>query len=148
MKTYSDASFDEKRGIAGIGAVVYDDYGKKHTHNCYIPVRTINEAELYAIYFASIFNENKGVVYSDSQTAISYIKGEIKDKPRTKEQYLNHMHCLYWAVKIRKRGIKVEKIKGHQNVFQLHFIGNRSADLEAQEARARCYMHFNQLQER
>lgn len=139
MRTYSDASFDEKRGIAGIGVVVYDDGNKKHPHNCHIKVRTINEAELYAIYWASIWNENRGVIYTDSQSAISYIKNEIKDKPRTKEQYVNHMHCVYWATLIRKRGIRVEKIKGHRNIMQPHYMGNRSADLEAQEGRSNYY---------
>lgn len=153
MRTYSDSSFDDKRKIAGIGVVVYDDGGKKHTHNCSIKARTNNEAELYAIYWASIWNENRGVIYTDSQTAISYIKGEIKDKPRTHEQYINHKHCEYWAVKIRKRGIQVEKIKGHRNIMHPHYMGNRSADLEAEEGRANYYantlkLNYDKLQER
>lgn len=153
MRTYSDSSFDEKRKIAGIGVVVYDDGDKKHPHNCSIKARTNNEAELYAIYWASIWNENRGIVYTDSQTAISYIKNEIKDKPRTHEQYINHMHCVYWATLIRKRGIQVEKIKGHRNIFHPHYMGNRSADLEAQEGRAKYYANTlrivnDKLQER
>ena len=153
MRTYSDASFDEIRGIAGIGVVVYDDGEKKHPYNCHIKARTINEAELYAIYWATIWNNNEGVIYTDSQSAISYILGEIKDKPRTHQQYINHKHCEYWACLIRKRGIRVEKIKGHRNILHPHYIGNRSADLEAQEGRAKYYvntlkLNYDRLQER
>ena len=105
----------------------------------WIKAHSNNEGELFAIHLASILTEGKGEIYTDSQVAISYIKGEIKDKPRTKEQYIRHKHCEFWAYQIRRRGIMPEKIKAHQKVYQTHSIGNRLADLLANEGRAKFY---------
>lgn len=138
MKIYTDASFDEKRKIAGIGICIEDNY-KQRIFSLWTKARTINDAELYAIHIASILSEGRGIIYTDSQTAISYIKGEIKDKPRTKEQYLNHMQCKYWAAQIKRRKIQVEKIKGHKKVYQTHQLGNNMADLLARAGRAKYY---------
>lgn len=138
MKAYCDSSYDEKRGIAGIGIVI-DNGSKRRVVSNWIKAQSNNEAELFAIHLASILTEGKGEIYTDSQVAISYIKGEIKDKPRTKEQYIRHKHCEFWAYQIRKRGIMPEKIKAHQNKFQTHSIGNRMADLLANEGRAKFY---------
>ena len=138
MKAYCDSSFDEKRKIAGIGIVIENGQKRKIT-STWIKAQSNNEAELFAIHLASILTEGKGEIYTDSQTAISYIKGEIKDKPRTKEQYLRHKHCEYWAYQIRKRGILPQKIKAHQKYHQTHSIGNRMADLLANEGRAKFY---------
>lgn len=138
MQIYCDASFDEKNNIAGIGISIIDGQ-KRRTFSNWIKVRTINEAELFAIYLAGILSEGKGNIYTDSQVAISYIENNIKEKNRTKEQFLNHKYCEYWAYKIRKKGIHPEKIKAHQKVFQLHPMGNRMADLLANEGRAKFY---------
>ena len=85
-----------------------------------------------------IFGDSYNIVWN-SQTAISYIEGNIKDKPRTKEQFLNHKHCEFWAAQIRRRGVKAIKIKAHEKTFQVHSIGNRLADLLANESRAKFY---------
>lgn len=138
IKAYCDSSFDEKRKIAGIGIVV-DDGSKRRIVSNWIKAQSNNEAELFAIHLASILTDCKGVIYTDSQTAINYIKGEIKDKPRTKEQFIRHKHCEYWAYQIRKIGIIPEKIKAHTHNFQTHYLGNRLADLLAQEGRAKYY---------
>lgn len=138
IKAYCDSSFDEKRGIAGIGVVIEDGEKRRVVSN-WIKAQSNNEAELFAIHLASILTEGEGKIYTDSQTAISYIKGEIKDKPRTQEQYIRHKHCEFWAYQIRKRGITPEKIKAHQHYYQTHCIGNRLADLLAQEGRAKFY---------
>lgn len=139
MKIYTDASFDEKRGIAGIGILIRNGM-KERTYSVWMKARTNNEAELFAIHLAAILSEGKGTIYTDSQTAISYIKNEIKDKPRTPEQYINHKHCEFWAYQIRRRKeLVIEKIKAHENKFQLGCIGNRRADLLAQEGRAKFY---------
>ena len=138
MKAYCDSSFDEKKGIAGIGIVIENGTKRRLVSN-WIKARSNNEAELYAIYLACILTENNGVIYTDSQTAIEYIKHDIKDKPRNIEQYLRHKHCEYWALKIRKQNVKIEKIKAHQHVFQTHSLGNRFADLAANEGRAKFY---------
>ena len=138
IKAYCDSSFDDKRGVAGIGVVVEDGL-KRRVYSTYTKAHSNNEGELFAIHLASILTEGKGVIYTDSQTAISYINGEIKDKPRTKEQFIRHKHCEFLAYQIRKRGVVVEKIKAHQRVYQTHSIGNRLADLLANEGRAKFY---------
>lgn len=138
IKAYCDSSFDEKRGIAGIGIVI-ENGSKRRIVSHWVKVKSNNEAELAAIHITSILTEGKGVIYTDSQTALSYIEGNIKDKPRTKEQYIRHKHCEYYAYQIRKRGIKVEKIKAHQKLLQTHSLGNRLADLLANEGRAKFY---------
>ena len=141
IKAYTDASFDEKRGIAGIGVVIKDGL-KERVFSVWTKARAVNDAELFAIHLASILTEGKGVIYTDSQTAISYINGEIKDKPRTREQYLNHKQCEFWAYQIRRRGVAVEKIKAHQHNMQVHSLGNRMADLLAQTGRGKFYERF------
>ena len=138
MKIYTDSSFDNKNGIAGIGVLIINGQ-KRRSISTWIKCRTNNEAELFAIHLASILTHGNGVIYTDSQTAISYINKEIKDKPRTKEQFLNHKYCEYWAYQIRKREIQVDKIKAHTNNFQTHYIHNRQADLLANEGRAKFY---------
>lgn len=138
MKVWTDASFDEKLGIAGIGIFIQDGQ-KQRTFAVNTKSRTINEAELFAIHLGSILSEGKGVIYTDSQTAIQYINNQIMDKPRTQAQWLNHKYCQYWACQIRKRGIQVEKIKGHLNYFQKHQLGNNMADILAKMGRAKFY---------
>lgn len=138
MKAYCDSSYDERKGIAGIGVII-EKGAKKRLISTWIKARSNNEAELYAIYLASILTGGQCVIYTDSQTALEYIKHDIREKPRTQEQYLRHMHCMYWAVKIRNRCVQAEKIKAHQKVFQTHSIGNRFADLAANEGRAKYY---------
>lgn len=138
MKIYTDASFDDRNKIAGIGICIVDGYKQKN-YSVYTKARTINEAELFAIHLGSILSEGKGVIYTDSQTAVSYINNQIKDKPRTQDQWLNHKYCQYWAYQIRRRKISVEKIKGHKNYFQTHQLGNNMADLLSRAGRAKFY---------
>ena len=138
IKAYCDSSFDEKLGIAGIGIVIEKGCKRKLVSN-WISAKSNNEAELFAIYLASILTEGQGIIYTDSQTAISYIEADIKDKPRNKEQFIRHKYCEYWACQIRRRGVHPQKIKAHQQVFQTHSIGNRFADLAANEGRAKYY---------
>lgn len=138
IKAYCDSSFDEKLGIAGVGIII-DDGNKRRLVSNWISARSNNEAELFAIYLASILTEGQGVIYTDSQTAISYIEADIKDKPRNKEQFIRHKYCEYWAFQLRRRGVHPQKIKAHQRVFQTHSMGNRFADLAANEGRAKYY---------
>ena len=120
MKAYCDSSYDDKRKIAGVGVVI-EDGSKRRVVSNWIKAQSNNEAELFAIHLASILTEGKGEIYTDSQTAIGYIKGEIKDKPRTKEQYIRHKHCEFWAYQIRNRNINVTKIKAHQHKLRSAF---------------------------
>lgn len=138
IKAYADSSFDEKRQVAGIGVLI-EEGEKRRVYSTFIRARTNNEGELFAVHLAGILTEGRGVIYTDSQTALSYISGQIKDKPRTREQYINHKHCEYWACQIRRRGLQVEKIKSHQNRYQSHALGNSLADLLAKRGRAKFY---------
>ncbi len=138
MIAYSDASYDEQKKVAGIGVYIKDGY-RERVFSVWIKSRTVNEAELFAIHLASILTEGKAVIYTDSQTAISYINKEIKEKPRSKEQWLNHKYCQYWAAQINRRKINVRKIKGHLKLFQEHQLGNNMADLLAKKGRAKFY---------
>lgn len=139
MEIYCDSSFDDKTKTAGIGIYIIDGEKRRVVSN-WIKCRTNNEAELFAIYTAGILGEGKAKIYTDSQTAISYIKGEIKDKPRTNEQYINHKHCELQAYRIRKLGIMPEKVKGHQHNFQHKAMGNRMADLLAKDGIGKFYL--------
>lgn len=138
MIIYTDASWDSKRNIAGIGIYVKDGE-KERVFSNWVPALSINEAELAALYIGGILTGGKGKVYTDSQTALSYIRGEIKEKARTREQYIRHKRCEMWAYKIRKLSIFPEKIKAHQHTFQTHALGNRMADLLSQAGRAKFY---------
>lgn len=138
IKCYCDSSYDERKGIAGIGVVIENGTKRRVVSN-WIKAHSNNEAELFAIHLAGILTEGKGIIYSDSQVAIDYIERGVKDKPRTPEQYIRHKHCEFWAYQIRKRGLKVEKIKAHQKIYQTHSMGNRMADLLANEGGAKFY---------
>ncbi len=138
IKVWVDSSYDDKRNIVGVGIVVQDG-NKRRTYSNWTKARSNNAGELIAIHIGSILTHGQGIIYTDSQTAINYINKQIKDKPRTTDQYLNHKECEYWACQIRRRGIKVEKIKAHQHNFQTHSIGNRLSDLLAAEGRGKFY---------
>lgn len=140
MIIYADASFDDKYKIAGIGIYLVDGE-KRRFYSNFIKCRTNNEAELFAIYIAGILSGGQGKIYTDSQTAISYINGEIKDKLRTKEQYINHKYCELYAYKIRKLNLAtIEKIKGHQQTYKYPAMGNRMSDLIAKEGLGKFYL--------
>lgn len=138
MKTYVDASFDDKRNIAGIGIYIKDRQ-KERVFSIWTPSLSINEAELFAVYIGGILSSGQGEIYTDSQTAIQYINKGVADKPRTQEQYIRHKRCELWAYKIRKLNITPQKIKGHQKNMQTHSLGNQMADLLALKGRAKFY---------
>ena len=138
LTAYVDSSYVEKRKVAGLGILIKDGL-KERIYSTYVLAESNNEGELFAIYLAGILTEQKGVIYTDSQTAISYIKREIKDKPRDKEQYIRHKRCELMSYKIRKLGIDIDKIKGHRHVYQSHAMGNNLADMLAKAGRAKFY---------
>lgn len=143
MKAYCDSSYDEKRRMAGIGIVIQDG-NKRRTYSNWVPARSNNEGELFAIYVSAILMNGRGTIYTDSQTALFYLEGKIKDdKERCREQWLNHKKCKFLAYRIhlvmKDTGGKVEKIKAHTHHFQTHSIGNRLADLMAKEGRSKFY---------
>ncbi len=124
---YTDANID-KNGIAGIGIVIIEN-DKRKEYALFTKCRTINAAEIFAIHLAGILTHGQALVYTDSQTALSYIREEIKDKPRTRAQYLNHLECKHWAYQIKRNpGVVVEKVKAHTNRRNEHAGNNKLAD--------------------
>lgn len=141
MIFYTDASYDEKRKIAGWGVV------KEHHGNLGKPIsnfgefESINEAELFAIYQACILaGGSQAEIVTDSQSALSYIQKTVKDKERTKEQHIRHKRCEFWAYKIRKfKNCTFSKQKAHTGYYQTRSIGNEIADSSARFGRAKFY---------
>jgi ribonuclease HI len=143
---YSDASFDNQEKVAGIGVVV-DKGVKLSPMSNWIPCMDNNYAELFAIYIAGIMMGGSGVVYTDSQCAIDYIEGKIReDKPRNHQQYIKHQQKKVLAYKINKLNLEVRKVKAHTNNFKLEELNNNDADIQAKRGLAKFYAR--KLQER
>lgn len=139
MKVYVDSSYDTDKGVAGIGIAIKDGL-KERTHSFWIPAENNNVGEMFAIYIASILASCKdATIYTDSQTALSYIDNNIKEKPRTQQQYYVHQKMRLYAYKIRQLNARVEKIKAHQHKYQQHSLGNDMADLMAKTGLAKFY---------
>ena len=136
----TDASYDDKKGIAGIGILVSKGQRRDLISN-WCEATSVNEAELKAIYLGCILAGGEPCeIVTDSQTALQYILHGVKDKPRTKEQYIRHKHCEFWAYKIRKfKNCTFTKEKAHTNRFQTRSVGNSLADLLSREGRAKFY---------
>ena len=132
MRIFTDASFNDKHKVAGWGIVIKDGT-KERTYSNWLPVNNINLAEIFAIHTACVLSGGKNcTIYTDSQTALAYINGNVRDdKPRTREQWLNHKKMMFWAYKIRKFNANVQWTKGHKRTFQMDAIDNNMADLKA-----------------
>ncbi len=137
-QAWCDSSYDEHKKIAGFGIIIQDGQ-KQRTYSNWLPAPNNNYGEMFAIYETAILLGGRGIIYTDSQTALSYINKEIKERPRTKEQYINHNKMKFLAYKIRQLGISVLKIKAHQHKIQTHSLGNNMADLLARNGRAKFY---------
>lgn len=140
INAWCDASFDEKRKMAGIGIVVQRGQ-KERYYSVFIPAPNINYAELYGIYLTGVLmGGERGTIYSDSLTAVSYANNQVNnDRPRTKEQYENHQRMRLLGYQIRKLPITVEWQKGHCKDFQKNAVHNQMVDLLAKNARAKYY---------
>ena len=139
MEIFTDSSFDEKNKVAGIGLLIKDGVKQKTISN-WIPAPDNNFGEIWAIYLASILmNGKEGTIYTDSQTALSYIHGHDTDKPRTQEQYIRHQRMRLMAYKIRKLKPKVEWVKGHTHTYKSNSVSNSLADLLAKQGRSKFY---------
>lgn len=138
MIIYTDSSFNEKSKVAGIGCVLISGQ-KRYTFSNWIKAANNNIGELYAIYYAlNIARRYPGphTVMTDSQTAIGYITGNIKDKEGTPEQVRNRLECKKWAYRINQispEGIILGKVKAHTGHYQRDAIQNALADLLAKE---------------
>lgn len=139
-RVFCDSSFDEKRNICGIG--IYIENGQHHhTIQHTIPATDNNIGEIWAVYIAAILTFGKNAtIYTDSVTALSYIKNQQNDtKERTATQERLHRILKTYGAKIRILKPTVEWTKGHRHDFQELAIGNSMADLLAKYGRARYY---------
>lgn len=140
MKIFTDASFDEKRQIAGIGIYMMRGASNR-TISHWIRTDNVNYAELWAIYQASILGFGKDcTIYTDSMTAIQYINGvENTEKPRTQAQYIRMRQMQVLAYKIRRLKPHIEWTKGHTEYYQTRAVGNQIADNLSKQGRAKFY---------
>lgn len=138
MIIYTDSSYDQKNGVAGIGCLIIDGK-KRRIFSNWIKLPNNNVGELYAIYYALMIAGSRTgphTIYTDSQTAIGYINGSVKDKPGTTQQIKNRLQCKMWAHRINKiagANLKIEKVKAHTGHYQTNAINNAMADLLAKE---------------
>ncbi len=138
MIIYTDSSFNEKHGVAGIGCVIICGQ-QRHIFSKWIKAENNNIGELYAIYYAlELIKQYPGphTVYTDSQNAIAYISDNVKDRPLTPKQQKNRLECRKWAYRINQiapQGLKIEKVKAHTGHYQFKAINNALADLMAKE---------------
>lgn len=141
MKIFVDASLDERKGIAGVG--IYTIRGaSRRTISQWYRTDDVNEAELWGIYQAAILGHGKDcTIYTDSKTALAYVQNEVKDKPRTADQYFRHKKMEWLAYQVRRLNPKVEWIKGHCKYFQELPIGNNIADTLSKQGRAKYYAY-------
>lgn len=138
MIIYTDSSFNDQYGVAGIGCIIIDGE-KRRIFSNWVKLANNNLGELCAIYYAlTIARGAPGphIVYTDSQSAIAYISGNIKDRPLTPAQQKNRLEYRKWAYRINRImpvGLKIEKVKAHTGHYQIHAINNAMADLLAKE---------------
>ena len=143
IEIFCDSSFDNKRHVAGWG-VVLKDGEKQRTYSGWLPANNNNIGEIFAIHTACVLlGGQKGTIYTDSQTAMMYINNQVREKPRTQAQYINHMTMKFWAYKIRKFGLEIKKVQAHQKNFNLINLNNNMADLCAKSGLSKFYLTLN-----
>ena len=139
MIAYCDSSFDDKRGVAGIGIVIQDGE-KQRIFSNWIHCKSNNYGELWAIYITAILTSGQATIYTDSESALAYINNKINpDRPRTQAQYIEHQKMRVLAYKVNRLHPKVEKVKAHTRQFKFLSIGNALSDLLAKQGRAKFY---------
>lgn len=137
MEIYTDCSFLEKEGIAGIGILINDGQ-KQRSFSNWILSPSVNYGELFAIYEACVLTGGKpATVYSDSQTALDFIHRRIRLKSReefkNQDQYCLHkqMHVLAYKIRNVNPNIAFEKVKAHRKDYRVGHLNNSMADLLA-----------------
>lgn len=133
IRAYVDSSWRDD--VAGFGVYIVEG-AKERIFSNTIPADNNNYGELWAVYQAAIFCAcHDAVIYTDSQTAIAYIKGTVKeDKERTPEQYRRHQQMKVLAYKINRLGVRCEYVKGHKRKEYC----NNLADFLARRALDNC----------
>lgn len=137
VKVFTDASYDDKRGVCGIGIVIQDGV-KQRTISNWISATNVHYGELFAIYMAAVLTNGKNAtIYTDSAVAIAYLNNEVKERPRTTEQYYKHQEMKVLAYKVNKLDVKVEKVKAHANNFKQDSLSNSLADVLSKMGRSK-----------
>lgn len=137
---YTDASYDDKRHICGMGIVIQEGV-KQRTISNWCIADSVHYGEMFAIYMAAVLaNGKKDVtIYTDSAAALAYINEDVKERPRTTQQYYLHQSMKVLAHKINQLGANVQKVKSHCNNFKQKSIGNSLADILAKQGRSKAY---------
>jgi len=139
VKVYVDSSFDERKGLAGIGIVIQKGL-KQRNISTYLHCPSNNYGELFAVYLGAILTHGQGIIYTDSETAIKFINNEVNpDKPRDKQQYYNYQMMKVLAYKVNLLKPEVRKVKAHTGQMKFLEIGNAMADLLSKQGRAKFY---------
>lgn len=144
MKCYVDSSYDDKRGVAGLGILIQDGE-KQRMYSNWLSCKSNNYGELFAVYLAAILTHGKkGTIYTDSECALAYLEGRINnERPRTQAQYIEHQNMRVLAYKINRLHPNVQKVKAHTKQFKFLAIGNAMSDLLAKQGRAKFYARFS-----
>lgn len=141
IEAFTDASYDTKKQVAGIGIVIINGHKRKE-YALFTKCRTVNAAEIFAVYLAGILTHGQAKIHTDSQSAILYINNEVNPhRNRDREQYLNYLECKYWAYQVRNLKLEqpIEWCKGHTGRFNLTAGNNAVADSLAKLGRAKYY---------
>lgn len=140
VKVFTDASYDDKKHICGMGIVIQDGV-KQRTISNWCVADSVHYGEMFAIYMAAVLTNGKNAtIYTDSAVALAYINGEVKEeRQRNTSQYYLHQQMKVLAYKINKLDVNVEKVKAHANNFKKKSIGNSLADILAKQGRSKYY---------
>ena len=139
VKVFTDASYDDKRGVCGIGIVIQDGV-KQRTISNWVYATNVHYGEMFAIYMAAVLcNGKDATIYTDSAVAIAYLNNEVKERPRTTQQYYKHQEMRVLAYKINKLDAKVDKVKAHCNNFKQAALSNSLADILSKMGRSKYY---------
>lgn len=144
---YCDSSYDDKRKVAGLGIVIQKGLKQRIISN-WLHCPSNNYGELFSIYLGVILTHGKGIIYTDSETALLYLQGKIKEKPRTKEQYYVHQMMKVLAYKINLLKPDVRKVKAHTGFLKHLDIGNAMSDLCAKQGKCKYYSLTNKEKSR
>lgn len=143
VEVYTDASYDDKRHVCGMGIVIQDGV-KQRTISNWCSADSVHYGEMFAIYMAAVLTNGKNAtIYTDSAAALAYINGDVKEKPRTTQQYYLHQQMKVLAYKINKLDVNVQKVKAHTNNFKKKSMGNSLADVLAKQGRSKYYDDFS-----
>lgn len=136
LRVFTDSSYDNRYGIAGIGCVIIENQ-KRRVYSNWVKVSNNNIGELYALWFAlNIIQGKDAEIYTDSTTALSYIADEIKEKPLTPQRLKNRIELKKWGYRIRQITSPLttfQHVKAHTNFCDEKYQQQSLADALAKE---------------